>query len=75
MLRIQAFFKLNLIFTFLLLLNTSVCLAEQLTTVKIGLIYPLTGTMSSFGQDMALALPLLEKNSTMKIQNTNSNSA
>ena len=61
MLRIQTFFKLNLIFTFLLLLNTSLCLAEQQPIVKIGLIYPLTGTMSSFGQDMALALPLLEK--------------
>jgi branched-chain amino acid transport system substrate-binding protein len=36
-------------------------LAEDLPLVKIGLIFPLTGSMSSFGEDVAQALPLLEK--------------
>lgn len=35
--------------------------SEEIPTVKIGLIYPLTGPMSSFGEDMARAVPLLEK--------------
>jgi branched-chain amino acid transport system substrate-binding protein len=49
----------------LLLLSTSilcfVAQAQEPQTVKIGLIYPLTGPMSSFGDDMAKAVPLLEK--------------
>lgn len=35
--------------------------ADQRPLVKIGLIYPLSGPMSSFGEDMAKAIPLLEK--------------
>lgn len=35
--------------------------AEDRQVVPIGLIYPLSGSMSSFGEDVAKALPLLEK--------------
>ncbi|HQH26291.1 MAG TPA: ABC transporter substrate-binding protein [Oligoflexia bacterium] len=35
--------------------------AQEREAVKIGLIYPLTGPMSSFGEDMAKAVPLLER--------------
>ena len=34
---------------------------EESQPVKIGMIFPLTGPMSSFGEDIAKALPLLEK--------------
>ena len=34
--------------------------AEEIQVVKIGFIFPLTGPMSSFGEDIARALPLLE---------------
>jgi branched-chain amino acid transport system substrate-binding protein len=55
----------NLLRLLLLLLSAStlcfVAQAQEPQTVKIGLIYPLTGPMSSFGEDMAKAVPLLEK--------------
>lgn len=47
-----------------LLLTTGVCPiveAQETPTVKIGLILPLTGPMSSFGEDLARAVPLLER--------------
>ena len=47
----------------LTIFTQTLLLAETLERplVKIGLIYPLTGAMSSFGEDMARALPLFEK--------------
>lgn len=43
------------------LCNAAGVVAQERQVVKIGLIYPLSGAMSSFGEDMAKALPLLQK--------------
>lgn len=45
----------------LFLISSLPAQAQETPVVKIGLIYPLTGPMSSFGDDMAKAVPLLEK--------------
>ena len=42
-------------------LPTETALADERPVVKIGVIFPLTGPMSSFGEDMAKSIPLLEK--------------
>lgn len=54
----------NQLRSFLLLLlcgMSCVAQAQEAPTVKIGLVFPLTGPMSSFGEDMAKAVPLLEQ--------------
>lgn len=53
--------KIALILSFLVPFLLTVADSQERQTVKVGLIYPLTGAMSAFGEDISKALPLLER--------------
>lgn len=53
--------KLTVLLTLVLCMFCSRSFAQPPENVKIGLIFPLSGPMGSFGQDIARAVPLLEK--------------